>query len=94
MKWLQDPNQSNLHNLNNARHEASRHYRKKKREYLKAKINELETNNKNKNKNVRNFVSILGCVSFSGTTLLHGVKIVLFCPQTLRLLHKYRKIKG
>jgi hypothetical protein len=48
MQWLQDPNKSNLDNLNNARHEASRHSRNKKREYLKAKINELETNSKNK----------------------------------------------
>jgi hypothetical protein len=49
MQWLQNPKQSNLHNLNNARHEASRHLRNKKREYLKAKINELEINSKNKN---------------------------------------------
>jgi hypothetical protein len=44
-----DPNQSNSDNLNNARQEASRHFRNKKREYLKAKINELEINSKNKN---------------------------------------------
>jgi hypothetical protein len=49
MQWLQNPNQSNLDNLNNARQEASRHFRNKKREYLKAKINELEINSKNKN---------------------------------------------
>jgi hypothetical protein len=36
-------------NLNNVRCEASRHFRNKKKEYLKAKINELETNRKNKN---------------------------------------------
>jgi hypothetical protein len=53
MQWLQDPNRSNLDNLNNARHEASRHFRNKEREYLKTKINELETNIKNKNKNIR-----------------------------------------
>jgi hypothetical protein len=29
MQWLQDPNKSSLDNLNNARHEASRHFRKK-----------------------------------------------------------------
>jgi hypothetical protein len=29
--------------------EASRHFRNKKRKYLKYKINELETNSKNKN---------------------------------------------
>jgi hypothetical protein len=49
MQWLQNPNQSNLHNLNNARQEASRLFRNKKRGYLKAKINELEINSKNKN---------------------------------------------
>jgi hypothetical protein len=36
-------------NLQNLRRETSRKFRKKKREYLKHKINELETNNKNKN---------------------------------------------
>jgi len=29
MQWLQDPNQSNIGNLNNVRHEASRHFRNK-----------------------------------------------------------------
>jgi hypothetical protein len=33
----------------NARHEVSRHFRNKKREYLKDKIDELATNSKNKN---------------------------------------------
>jgi hypothetical protein len=49
MQWLQNPNQSGLDNLNGTRQEASRHFRNKKREYLKAKINELEINSKNKN---------------------------------------------
>jgi hypothetical protein len=31
MQWLQNPNQSNVDNLNNVRHEASRHCRKKRR---------------------------------------------------------------
>jgi hypothetical protein len=47
MQWLQNQNQTNLDNLNNARHEASRHFTNKKREDLKTKINELETNSKN-----------------------------------------------
>jgi hypothetical protein len=34
--------------MKNLRHETSRTFRKKKREYLKGKINELETNSKNK----------------------------------------------
>jgi hypothetical protein len=34
-------------NPNNVRREASRHFRNKIRDYLKVKINELATNNKN-----------------------------------------------
>jgi dsDNA-specific endonuclease/ATPase MutS2 len=49
MQWLQDPNDSNVVNLNNVRHEASRHFSKIKKEYLKAKIDELEINSKIKN---------------------------------------------
>jgi hypothetical protein len=36
-------------NLNSIRHEASKHFRNKNREYLKDKINELATSSKNKN---------------------------------------------
>jgi hypothetical protein len=36
-------------NMDNIRREASRNFRNKKREYLKNKINKLETNSKNKN---------------------------------------------
>jgi hypothetical protein len=46
---LQNPSQINGDNLQNLRCETSRIFRKKKREYLKGKINELETNDKNKN---------------------------------------------
>ena len=46
MQWIQDPSQSKVDNLNNVRHEASRHFRNKKKAYLKAKIEELETNTK------------------------------------------------
>jgi hypothetical protein len=46
MQWFQHPNQSNVDNLNNVRCEASKHLRHKKKEYLKTKINELETNSK------------------------------------------------
>jgi hypothetical protein len=35
-------------NLNNLRRETSRKFRNKRREYLKGKINKLETNNNNK----------------------------------------------
>jgi hypothetical protein len=39
----------NEDNLRNVRREASIHFRNKKREYLKDKINEIELNSKNKN---------------------------------------------
>jgi hypothetical protein len=45
---LQNPSQINGDNLQNLRHETTRIFRKKEREYVKDKINELETNNKNK----------------------------------------------
>jgi hypothetical protein len=45
---LQNPNQISGDNLQNLRCESSRTFRNKKREYLKDKINELETNNKTK----------------------------------------------
>jgi len=47
--WLQDPNQRNVSSLNNVSSEASRHFRNKKKECLKAKIDKLETNSKIKN---------------------------------------------
>jgi hypothetical protein len=46
---LQNPNQTNGDNLQDLKLENSRISRNKKREHLKGKINELETNNKNKN---------------------------------------------
>jgi hypothetical protein len=48
-QWAQDSNWSNADDLNNVRHEDSRHFRNKKKEYLKAKIVELETSGKRKN---------------------------------------------
>jgi hypothetical protein len=46
---LQDPNKINWDNLNNIKHEDSTHFRNKKREYLKDKINELATYSMNTN---------------------------------------------
>jgi len=46
MQWLQDPNQSNIDNLNNVKREAGRHFGNIKTEYLKTKIDELEANSK------------------------------------------------
>ena len=48
-QWVQDPSQRNVDNLNNVRREASRHFRNKKKAYLKAKIEDLETKSKIKN---------------------------------------------
>ena len=49
MRRVQDSSQSNVDNLNHVRHEASRHFRNKRKEYLKDKIEENETNSKIKN---------------------------------------------
>jgi hypothetical protein len=49
LQWLQEPSEINGDNLNNVRREAIRHFREKKRKYLKDKISKLATNSKNKN---------------------------------------------
>jgi hypothetical protein len=49
MQWMQDPSQSKVENLNKVRRDASRHLRNKKKAYVKAQIEELETNSKVKN---------------------------------------------
>jgi hypothetical protein len=49
MQWTQDPSQSNVENVNKVRRDASRHLRNKKKAYMKAKFEELETNSKIKN---------------------------------------------
>ena len=53
MQLVQRQSQSNGENLNKVRWDASRHFRNKKKGYLKAKIEELENNNKIKN--IRDF---------------------------------------
>ena len=42
IQWLQDPNQSNVDNPNNVRRFANSHFRKTEKEYLKAKLMNLE----------------------------------------------------
>jgi hypothetical protein len=49
MQWIQDPNQSTIKHLNNVRRDDSRHFGNKEKKYLKAKIEEPETNSKTKN---------------------------------------------
>ena len=51
MQWIQDPSRSNVDNQNNVGCNVSRHFRNKKKAYLKAKIEELGT--KSKVNNVR-----------------------------------------
>jgi len=46
MQWVQDPCQSSVDNPNNVRRDNDRHFRNKKKAYLQAKIEELETNRK------------------------------------------------
>jgi len=46
MHWLQDPKQISVDNLSNVRCETNRHFRNKNKEYLEAKIYELETKRK------------------------------------------------
>jgi uncharacterized protein YaaR (DUF327 family) len=49
LQWLQDTNKINGDNLNNIRREARRHFKNKKREYMKDKIYELVTSTTKKN---------------------------------------------
>jgi hypothetical protein len=49
LESLQDSSKINGDNLNNIRRETSRHFRNKKIEYLKDKIDDLATYSKNKN---------------------------------------------
>jgi hypothetical protein len=46
MQWMQDPSKRNVENLNKVGRDASRYLRNKKKAYMKAKIEELETNSK------------------------------------------------
>jgi len=49
MQRIQDPSQSNVDNLNKVRREVSRHFRNKMKAYMRATIEEHETNNKIQN---------------------------------------------
>jgi hypothetical protein len=49
LQWLQNPSQISGDNLQNLRCETSTTFRNRKREYLNDKINDIGTNNKNKN---------------------------------------------
>jgi hypothetical protein len=49
LQWLPEPSEANEGNLSDIRREASRHFRNKKKEYLKDKNNKLESSSENKN---------------------------------------------
>jgi hypothetical protein len=49
LQWLQNPSEINKDNFNCIRRGASRHFRNKKREHLKEKINKLATYSRKKN---------------------------------------------
>ena len=66
MQLVQDPSQSNVDNLNKVRREVSRHFRNKKKACLRAKIEELETNNK---------VQTLGTCIGTSATLRRGTSL-------------------
>jgi len=46
IQWIQDPSRINVDNLYNIRCDDSRHFRNKKKAYMKVKVEELETNGK------------------------------------------------
>jgi hypothetical protein len=46
LHWLQDPSKISGDDLNNIRRDASKHFRNKKKENLKDRINEVTTNSK------------------------------------------------
>jgi hypothetical protein len=49
LQWVQNPSEMKADNMDGVRHEADRTFRTKKREYPRYKINDFETNSKNKN---------------------------------------------
>jgi len=49
MQWIHDSRQSNVDNLSNVSRDANRHFRNKRKAYMKAKIEDLDTYSKIKN---------------------------------------------
>jgi hypothetical protein len=74
LQWLQNPNHINGDNLQNLRCETSRIFTNKKKEYLKGKINELETNNKNQN--IRDFYRDINEFKKNGNLLADPQKVL------------------
>ena len=66
LQWIQDPSQSNVDILNTVRREVNRHFGNKKKAYLRAKIEELETNSKIQN--IRDLYRVINDIRM-GTSL-------------------------
>ena len=66
IQWIQDPSQSKVDNLNKVWREVSRHFRNKKKAYLRSKIEELEANSK---------INTLGSCIGASVTLRRGTSL-------------------
>jgi hypothetical protein len=66
MQWIQDPSQSKVDNLNNVRRAVSRHFRNKKKAYLRAKIENAKLTVRSK---------ILGTCTGASMTLRRGTSL-------------------
>jgi hypothetical protein len=75
LQWLQDQNQSNVGNPNNVRREASRRSRNKRKEYLKAKRDELKTNSKTKHRDLYRGISDFKSVYQSRTNIVRDGRV-------------------
>ncbi|KAJ4441048.1 hypothetical protein ANN_10898 [Periplaneta americana] len=92
LKFLQDPVEKNRDNYFNERWEASRTLSNKKRDYLKEKLDEVETNSKNKNirdlyKGIKEFKNDLLADSHS---ILNRWKNYLYIGQIEMIRTKYK----
>ena len=58
VQWLKESNKNNIDNPISVRLEGSRNLWNKRKEYLKAKFNELETNSK-----IKNISALCSCIS-------------------------------
>jgi hypothetical protein len=64
LQWLQDPSEINGDYVSNVRREASSHFKNKKKEYLKDKINKLATNSENKIRDLcRGKINLVGATN-------------------------------
>jgi hypothetical protein len=72
-----DPSEINGDTLNNIRREANRHFKNKKREYLKDKINELATDRRTSETCIEKQMDLRGATDLQITSLRMRVVICL-----------------